>query len=165
MYLWSEDYSIRTNILDISLKQNSLIHHQTSRGAGTLLLPDLPGEQKSRFHLWWSIKYCFVFTCEPVTQLWMIQHFSCPSVRLIKHTKKLMDNEEKLCIKILQTLREMLDKKECFQEAVSTSTCMGSMSQKHGFNYTISHFYKENFCSTRKWYYSLTVTWNNVWIR
>uniref|UniRef100_A0A8D0AYY2 Inositol 1,4,5-trisphosphate receptor n=1 Tax=Sander lucioperca TaxID=283035 RepID=A0A8D0AYY2_SANLU len=37
--------------------------------------------------------------------------------KLIKHTKKLMDNEEKLCIKILQTLREMLDKKECFQEA------------------------------------------------
>uniref|UniRef100_A0A8D0DDY0 Inositol 1,4,5-trisphosphate receptor n=1 Tax=Sander lucioperca TaxID=283035 RepID=A0A8D0DDY0_SANLU len=68
--------------------------------------------------------------------------------KLIKHTKKLMDNEEKLCIKILQTLREMLDKKECFQEAVSTSTCMGSMSQKHGFNYTISHFYKENFCGS-----------------
>ncbi|KAK2842102.1 hypothetical protein Q5P01_012302 [Channa striata] len=37
--------------------------------------------------------------------------------KLIKHTKKLMDKEEKLCIKILQTLREMLDKKECFQEA------------------------------------------------
>uniref|UniRef100_A0A3Q3J9U7 Inositol 1,4,5-trisphosphate receptor n=1 Tax=Monopterus albus TaxID=43700 RepID=A0A3Q3J9U7_MONAL len=36
--------------------------------------------------------------------------------KLIKHTKKLMDKEEKLCIKILQTLREMLDKKECFQE-------------------------------------------------
>ncbi|XP_062245333.1 inositol 1,4,5-trisphosphate receptor type 2 [Platichthys flesus] len=37
--------------------------------------------------------------------------------KLIKHTKQLMDKEEKLCIKILQTLREMLDKKECFQEA------------------------------------------------
>ncbi|XP_029951400.1 inositol 1,4,5-trisphosphate receptor type 2 [Salarias fasciatus] len=37
--------------------------------------------------------------------------------KLIKHTKKLMDKEEKLCIKILQTLREMLDKKECFEEA------------------------------------------------
>ncbi|XP_055365370.1 inositol 1,4,5-trisphosphate receptor type 2 isoform X2 [Betta splendens] len=37
--------------------------------------------------------------------------------KLIKHTKKLMEKEEKLCIKILQTLREMLDKKECFQEA------------------------------------------------
>lgn len=40
--------------------------------------------------------------------------------RLIKHTKKLMDKEEKLCIKILQTLREMLDKKDCIQESVST---------------------------------------------
>ncbi|TKS73284.1 Inositol 1,4,5-trisphosphate receptor type 2 IP3 receptor isoform 2 [Collichthys lucidus] len=38
--------------------------------------------------------------------------------KLIKHTKKLMDKEEKLCIKILQTLREMLDKKECFQESL-----------------------------------------------
>ncbi|XP_072241679.1 inositol 1,4,5-trisphosphate-gated calcium channel ITPR2 isoform X1 [Leuresthes tenuis] len=37
--------------------------------------------------------------------------------KLIKHTKKLMEKEEKLCIKILQTLREMLDKKECFQES------------------------------------------------
>uniref|UniRef100_A0A8C7KZ53 Inositol 1,4,5-trisphosphate receptor n=1 Tax=Oncorhynchus kisutch TaxID=8019 RepID=A0A8C7KZ53_ONCKI len=36
--------------------------------------------------------------------------------KLIKHTKKLMDKEEKLCIKILQTLREMLDKKEAFDE-------------------------------------------------
>uniref|UniRef100_A0A8C4I7X7 Inositol 1,4,5-trisphosphate receptor n=1 Tax=Dicentrarchus labrax TaxID=13489 RepID=A0A8C4I7X7_DICLA len=37
--------------------------------------------------------------------------------KLIKHTKKLMDKEEKLCIKILQTLREMLDKKECFEDS------------------------------------------------
>ncbi|RXM33372.1 Inositol 1,4,5-trisphosphate receptor type 2 [Acipenser ruthenus] len=36
--------------------------------------------------------------------------------KLITHTKKLMDKEEKLCIKILQTLREMLDKKESFEE-------------------------------------------------
>ncbi|XP_027017224.1 inositol 1,4,5-trisphosphate receptor type 2 isoform X5 [Tachysurus fulvidraco] len=36
--------------------------------------------------------------------------------KLIKHTKKLMDKEEKLCIKILQRLREMLDKKETFDE-------------------------------------------------
>ncbi|XP_056455010.1 inositol 1,4,5-trisphosphate receptor type 2 [Gadus chalcogrammus] len=39
--------------------------------------------------------------------------------KLIKHTNKLMDKEEKLCIKILQTLREMLDKKESFHEAGS----------------------------------------------
>ncbi|XP_066541868.1 inositol 1,4,5-trisphosphate receptor type 2 [Hoplias malabaricus] len=36
--------------------------------------------------------------------------------KLIKHTKKLMDKEDKLCIKILQTLREMLDKKEAFDD-------------------------------------------------
>uniref|UniRef100_A0A674KBU2 Inositol 1,4,5-trisphosphate receptor n=1 Tax=Terrapene triunguis TaxID=2587831 RepID=A0A674KBU2_9SAUR len=34
--------------------------------------------------------------------------------KLINHTKKLMEKEEKLCIKILQTLREMLDKKDSF---------------------------------------------------
>uniref|UniRef100_A0A8C2AP92 Inositol 1,4,5-trisphosphate receptor n=1 Tax=Cyprinus carpio TaxID=7962 RepID=A0A8C2AP92_CYPCA len=39
--------------------------------------------------------------------------------KLIKHTKKLMEKEEKLCIKILQTLREMLDRKEIFEEKVS----------------------------------------------
>ncbi|XP_063052476.1 inositol 1,4,5-trisphosphate receptor type 2 isoform X3 [Engraulis encrasicolus] len=36
--------------------------------------------------------------------------------KLIKHTKKLMDKEEKLCIKILQTLRAMLDKRESMDE-------------------------------------------------
>ncbi|KAG9342303.1 hypothetical protein JZ751_016805 [Albula glossodonta] len=50
--------------------------------------------------------------------------FRCESgafmLKLIKHTKKLMDKEEKLCIKVLQTLREMLDKKETFEESVST---------------------------------------------
>lgn len=54
----------------------------------------------------------------------MIRHFSCHPVRLIKHTKKLMDKEEKLSIKILQTLREMLGKKECFEETVSDRTRM-----------------------------------------
>ncbi|GAA6101701.1 inositol 1,4,5-trisphosphate receptor type 2 isoform X3 [Tachysurus ichikawai] len=39
--------------------------------------------------------------------------------KLIKHTKKLMDKEEKLCIKILQTLREMLDKKETFDDQIN----------------------------------------------
>ncbi|CAL9697413.1 unnamed protein product [Knipowitschia caucasica] len=37
--------------------------------------------------------------------------------KLIKHTKKLMEKEEKLCIKVLQTLRAMLDRKEIFQES------------------------------------------------
>uniref|UniRef100_A0A8D2LXS0 Inositol 1,4,5-trisphosphate receptor n=1 Tax=Varanus komodoensis TaxID=61221 RepID=A0A8D2LXS0_VARKO len=36
--------------------------------------------------------------------------------KLINHTKRLMEKEEKLCIKILQTLREMLDKKDSFVE-------------------------------------------------
>ncbi|XP_056373589.1 inositol 1,4,5-trisphosphate receptor type 2 isoform X2 [Hyla sarda] len=40
--------------------------------------------------------------------------------KLINHTKKLMEKEEKLCIKILQTLREMLDKKEGFSEQQPT---------------------------------------------
>uniref|UniRef100_A0AAY4DQM8 Inositol 1,4,5-trisphosphate receptor n=1 Tax=Denticeps clupeoides TaxID=299321 RepID=A0AAY4DQM8_9TELE len=39
--------------------------------------------------------------------------------KLIKHTKKLMEKEEKLCIKILQTLQEMLDKKEIMEESGS----------------------------------------------
>ncbi|KAG8513810.1 Inositol 1,4,5-trisphosphate receptor type 2, partial [Galemys pyrenaicus] len=38
--------------------------------------------------------------------------------KLINHTKKLMEKEEKLCIKILQTLREMLEKKDSFVEEV-----------------------------------------------
>ncbi|XP_077049524.1 inositol 1,4,5-trisphosphate-gated calcium channel ITPR2 isoform X2 [Siphateles boraxobius] len=40
--------------------------------------------------------------------------------KLIKHTKKLMEKEEKLCIKILQTLREMLDRKETLKEKGTT---------------------------------------------
>lgn len=43
---------------------------------------------------------------------------SCFAFRLINHTKKLMEKEEKLCIKILQTLREMLEKKDSFVEEV-----------------------------------------------
>uniref|UniRef100_A0A8C5WW41 Inositol 1,4,5-trisphosphate receptor n=1 Tax=Laticauda laticaudata TaxID=8630 RepID=A0A8C5WW41_LATLA len=38
--------------------------------------------------------------------------------KLINHTKRLMEKEEKLCIKILQTLREMLDQKDSFVEEV-----------------------------------------------
>uniref|UniRef100_H3D3M6 Inositol 1,4,5-trisphosphate receptor n=1 Tax=Tetraodon nigroviridis TaxID=99883 RepID=H3D3M6_TETNG len=49
--------------------------------------------------------------------------------KLIKHTKKLMDKEEKLCIKILQTLREMLDEKKCIQESVSTWRLMKIMRE------------------------------------
>uniref|UniRef100_A0A671LFL9 Inositol 1,4,5-trisphosphate receptor n=1 Tax=Sinocyclocheilus anshuiensis TaxID=1608454 RepID=A0A671LFL9_9TELE len=54
--------------------------------------------------------------------------------KLIKHTKKLMEKEEKLCIKILQTLREMLDRKEIFEEKVSGSP--GQDSDKPGTSIT-----------------------------
>lgn len=47
--------------------------------------------------------------------LFKVSYFT---LRLINHTKKLMEKEEKLCIKILQTLREMLDKKTNFAEEV-----------------------------------------------
>lgn len=76
----------------------------------------------------------------------MIEHVSCHPVRLIKHTKKLMDKEEKLCIKVLQTLREMLDKKECFQESVSTWPCdwnMVPIQLNITFRNQILRFHKE----------------------
>lgn len=39
--------------------------------------------------------------------------------RLIKHTKQLLEeNEEKLCIKVLQTLREMMTKDRGYGEKV-----------------------------------------------
>lgn len=41
------------------------------------------------------------------------------SSRLIKHTKQLLEeNEEKLCIKVLQTLREMMTKDRGYGEKV-----------------------------------------------
>lgn len=51
--------------------------------------------------------------------MFSVKYINIISLRLIKHTKKLMEKEEKLCIKILQTLREMLDRKEIFEEKVS----------------------------------------------
>lgn len=50
---------------------------------------------------WWAFELCFVH----------VHHSSCwpPWVpRLIQHTKSLMSSEEKLCIKVLRTLQEML---------------------------------------------------------
>lgn len=42
-----------------------------------------------------------------------------PFFRLIKHTKQLLEeNEEKLCIKVLQTLREMMTKDRGYGEKV-----------------------------------------------
>lgn len=43
--------------------------------------------------------------------------------RLIKHTKQLLEeNEERLCIKVLQTLREMMTKERGYGEKVYTPT-------------------------------------------
>lgn len=48
--------------------------------------------------------------------------------RLIKHTKQLLEeNEEKLCIKVLQTLREMMTKDRGYGEKVPRLT-----SRQHG---------------------------------
>uniref|UniRef100_A0A670JF64 Inositol 1,4,5-trisphosphate receptor n=1 Tax=Podarcis muralis TaxID=64176 RepID=A0A670JF64_PODMU len=50
--------------------------------------------------------------------------------KLIKHTKQLLEeNEEKLCIKVLQTLREMMTKDRGYGEKASfCSTCVTSLS-------------------------------------
>ena len=60
---------------------------------------------------------CVCYACVYLTE----QRVTCVSGRLIKHTKKLMEKEEKMCIKILQTLRAMLDKRESMEETVSGS--------------------------------------------
>lgn len=40
--------------------------------------------------------------------------------RLIQHTKDLMESEEKLCVKVLRTLQQMLLKKTKYGDRVST---------------------------------------------
>ena len=46
-------------------------------------------------------------------------------VRLIQHTKALMSSEEKLCIKVLRTLQEMLIRTLDFDEKVrSRDACL-----------------------------------------
>lgn len=47
-----------------------------------------------------------------------MRRFAAPR-RLIKHTKQLLEeNEERLCIKVLQTLREMMTKDRGYGEKV-----------------------------------------------
>lgn len=41
--------------------------------------------------------------------------------RLVQHTKDLMETEEKLCIKVLRTLQQMLVKRNKYGERVSTA--------------------------------------------
>lgn len=43
--------------------------------------------------------------------------------RLVQHTKDLMETEEKLCIKVLRTLQQMLVKRNKYGERVSTVIC------------------------------------------
>lgn len=42
--------------------------------------------------------------------------------RLIRHTKGLMESEEKLCVKVLRTLQQMLQKKSKFGDRVSVDS-------------------------------------------
>lgn len=42
------------------------------------------------------------------------------AARLVQHTKDLMETEEKLCIKVLRTLQQMLVKRNKYGERVST---------------------------------------------
>lgn len=50
-----------------------------------------------------------------------------PPLRLIKHTKQLLEeNEEKLCIKVLQTLREMMTKDRGYGEKVRCPVSTGN---------------------------------------
>lgn len=85
------------------------------------LLYDTLWEQRGRFHLRWSLKRGLVlWASECINQKPKWRSNSYRSSRLIKHTKKLMDKEDKLCLKILKTLREMLEKKESFEQSVST---------------------------------------------
>lgn len=43
----------------------------------------------------------------------------CFCHRLIRHTKGLMESEEKLCVKVLRTLQQMLQKKSKYGDRVS----------------------------------------------
>lgn len=53
--------------------------------------------------------------------LYVLTVLSLSLTRLIKHTKQLLEeNEERLCIKVLQTLREMMTKDRGYGEKVHT---------------------------------------------
>lgn len=46
----------------------------------------------------------------------------CFCSRLIRHTKGLMESEEKLCVKVLRTLQQMLQKKSKYGDRVSVDS-------------------------------------------
>lgn len=49
----------------------------------------------------------------------------CFCSRLIRHTKGLMESEEKLCVKVLRTLQQMLLKKSKYGDRVSVTDITG----------------------------------------
>lgn len=60
-------------------------------------------------------EYIFaVFYLIKMNKSWHLTRF-----RLIQHTKALMNSDEKLCIKVLRTLQEMLIREMDFDEKVS----------------------------------------------
>lgn len=69
-------------------------------------------------------KYVFVlfdkYLCGLTSETYTFMHLC----RLIKHTKQLLEeNEERLCIKVLQTLREMMTKDRGYGEKVGEAGC------------------------------------------
>ncbi|XP_038666908.1 inositol 1,4,5-trisphosphate receptor type 2-like isoform X1 [Scyliorhinus canicula] len=65
--------------------------------------------------------------------------------KLINHSKKLMDKEEKLCNKILQTLREMLNRKDDFGEK---GTVLRKILLNRYFGNLRSVYKGEGYCSS-----------------
>lgn len=62
---------------------------------------------------------------EPINQCAINETACCYACRLIKHTKQLLEeNEERLCIKVLQTLREMMTKDRGYGEKVGKAAEM-----------------------------------------
>lgn len=59
---------------------------------------------------------------------------TCPSppARLIQHTKDLMESEEKLCVKVLRTLQQMLLKKSKYGDRVSVQAGLARSSGGSG---------------------------------
>uniref|UniRef100_A0A673FN43 Inositol 1,4,5-trisphosphate receptor n=1 Tax=Sinocyclocheilus rhinocerous TaxID=307959 RepID=A0A673FN43_9TELE len=58
--------------------------------------------------------------------------------KLIKHTKQLLEeNEERLCIKVLQTLREMMTKDRGYGEKVTYMLWLHKTNEKYPSTYTI----------------------------
>lgn len=52
--------------------------------------------------------------------------------RLIRHTKGLMESEEKLCVKVLRTLQQMLQKKSKFGDRVSVDSTGPGVGEEGG---------------------------------